>query len=79
MTRLDHLVILLRNLGRAIRDYEGLGFTGTLSGEHADGLTRNALIPFKDGSCLELVTFLDSGDAWDNVWAGEPSSTPVEV
>jgi len=64
----DHLVILARDLDRAVRDYEGLGFVVTLGGEHADGLTHNALIPFKDGSYPELVTFLDSGDARDNAW-----------
>ncbi len=61
LTRLDHLVIL-------VRDYEGLGFTVTLGGKHAGGLTGNALIPFKDGSYPELVVFLDSGDARDNAW-----------
>jgi hypothetical protein len=35
-------VILVRDLDRAVRDYKGLGFTVTLGGEHADGLTRNA-------------------------------------
>ncbi len=68
LTRLDHLVILVRDLDRAVRDYESLGFTVTLGGEHADGLTRNALVPFEDGSYLELVAFLDSRDARDNVW-----------
>jgi hypothetical protein len=68
LTRLDHLVILVRDLGRAVRDYEGLRFTVTPGGEHADGLTRNALIPFEDGSYLELVAFLDPHDPRDNVW-----------
>ncbi len=68
LTRLDHLVILVRDLDRAVRGYEGLGFTVTLGGEHADGLTRNALIPFEDGSYLELVAFVDPEDARDNVW-----------
>jgi catechol 2,3-dioxygenase-like lactoylglutathione lyase family enzyme len=54
LTRLDHLVILVRDLDRAVRGYEGLGFAVTPGGEHADGLTRNALIPFRDGSHLEL-------------------------
>ena len=68
LTRLDHLVILVRDLDRAVRGYEGLGFTVTPGGEHADGLTRNALIPFGDGSYLELVAFLDPEDTRDNVW-----------
>lgn len=68
LTRLDHLVILVRDLDRAVRGYEELGFTVTPGGEHADGLTRNALVPFEDGSYLELVAFLDPEDPWDNVW-----------
>ena len=68
LTRLDHLVILVRDLDRAVRGYEELGFAVTPGGEHADGLTRNALIPFKDGSYLELVAFVDPEDLRDNVW-----------
>jgi catechol 2,3-dioxygenase-like lactoylglutathione lyase family enzyme len=45
LTRLDHLVILVRDLDRAVRDYEGLGFTVTPGGKHADGLTRNGTAP----------------------------------
>jgi len=68
LTRLDHLVILTGRLERAVRGYEGLGFTVTPGGEHADGLTRNALILFKDGSYLELVAFVDLEDPRDNIW-----------
>ncbi|MBA2343800.1 MAG: VOC family protein [Rubrobacter sp.] len=65
---LDHLVILVEDLGQAMRGYERLGFVVTSGGEHADGLTRNALIPFHDGSYLEIVAFLDLDDPRDNVW-----------
>jgi hypothetical protein len=68
LTRLDHLVILVRDLELASADYESLGFAVTPGGEHADGLTRNALVPFPDGSYLELVSFLDPEDPTDNVW-----------
>ncbi len=68
LTRLDHLVILVRDLELASADYERLGFTVTPGGEHADGLTRNALVPFQDGTYLELVSFLDPEDPTDNVW-----------
>lgn len=68
LNRLDHLVILVRDLDQAVREYEVLGFTVTSGGEHADGLTRNALIPFRDGSYLELVAFLDPEDPRENVW-----------
>ena len=68
LTRLDHLVILVSDLEGAVRDYEGLGFGVTPGGEHADGLTRNALVPFRDGTYLELVAFVDPDDPKDNVW-----------
>jgi len=61
-------VILSSHLDRAVSGYEGLGFVVTPGGEHADGLTRNALIPFKDGSYLELVAFVDPERPRDNVW-----------
>jgi hypothetical protein len=59
LTRPDYLVILVRDFNWAVRGYEELVFTVTLGGEHADGMTRNALIPFGDGSYFEMVTFLD--------------------
>jgi catechol 2,3-dioxygenase-like lactoylglutathione lyase family enzyme len=68
LTRLDHLVILVRDLDRAVCGYEELGFAVTPGGEHADGLTRNALILFGDGAYLELVAFVDPEDPRDNVW-----------
>ena len=67
-TRLDHLVILVHDLEEAIRDYGRLGFGVTPGGEHADGLTRNALVPFRDGTYLELVAFVRPEDVTDNVW-----------
>jgi catechol 2,3-dioxygenase-like lactoylglutathione lyase family enzyme len=66
--RLDHLVILVEDLERAVHDYERLGFTVTPGGTHADGLTSNALVPFADGTYLELVRFIDPEDTRDNVW-----------
>ena len=67
-TRLDHLVVLVRDLEEAIADYGRLGFGVTPGGEHADGLTRNALVPFRDGTYLELVAFVRPEDGGDNVW-----------
>jgi hypothetical protein len=69
LSRLDNLVILVGDLELASADYQRLGFAVTPGGEHTDGLTRNALIPFEDGSYFELVSFLDPGDPTDNVWA----------
>ncbi len=72
MTGLDHLVILVEELEEAVAGYEELGFRVTPGGEHADGLTRNALVPFADGTYLELVAFVDPTDERDNVWGWRP-------
>ena len=69
---LDHLVVLVEELGEAVAGYEELGFRVTPGGEHADGLTRNALVPFADGTYLELVAFIDPADGRDNVWGWRP-------
>ena len=37
-------------------------------GEHVDGLTRNALVPLRDGAYLELVAFTEPESDRDNVW-----------
>ena len=72
ITGLDHLVILVEELEYAVAGYEELGFRVTPGGEHADGLTRNALVPFADGTYLELVAFVDPSDERDNVWGWRP-------
>ncbi len=66
---LDHVVFVVRDLTRAIDDYRRRGFTVTPGGEHADGLTHNALIPFADGSYLELVAFQDIDRARTHRWS----------
>ncbi len=68
MLTLDHFVILISDLNQAVADYEELGFTVTPGGTHADGLTHNALIVFRDGTYLELIAFVDRADTRDNVW-----------
>jgi Glyoxalase-like domain len=37
-------------------------------GEHADGLTHNALVPFADGSYLEIVAFHDLARSLTHRW-----------
>ncbi|HLI50533.1 MAG TPA: VOC family protein [Thermomicrobiaceae bacterium] len=54
--RIDHIVILAENLDRAIATYRRLGFTVTPGGAHPGG-THNALVPFQDGTYLELIAF----------------------
>lgn len=55
---LDHVVYVARDLAAAVEDHHRRqGFTVTLGGEHAGGVTHNALVCFVDGSYLELVAF----------------------
>jgi hypothetical protein len=55
--RFDHAVILVPDLGRAVTAFEEQGFRTTPGGVHAGGGTHNALIPFPDGSYIELLAF----------------------
>jgi hypothetical protein len=54
---LDHVVFVARDLAAAVEDYTRQGFTVTPGGEHAGGVTHNALVCFADGGYLELVAF----------------------
>lgn len=54
---IDHVVLLVDDLEAGIADYATLGFTVVPGGDHADGITHNALIAFQDGSYLEIVAF----------------------
>lgn len=87
---IDHVVILVRDLQSAIDDYQALGFTVTPGGEHADGSTHNALIPFADGSYFELIAFKRDAPHhrwWKHVARGEglidfallPSDTATDI
>lgn len=53
--QLDHVVIAVSDLARAVADYRALGFTVLEGGIHANGATHNALIGFADGTYLELL------------------------
>ena len=65
---LDHVVILVDELERAIADYSALGFNVQRGGTHADGFTHNALVGFADGSYLELIAFIRPKP--DHRWGG---------
>src|SRR5919199_6304734 len=66
--QLDHVVVVVPDLEQAIADYSALGFTVSPGGEHADGRTHNALIPFADGSYVELIAFRAGVAAPDHRW-----------
>jgi len=53
---IDHIVIVVRDLGQAAKDYEQLGFTVIPGGRHPVG-SHNALISFADGSYVEIISF----------------------
>lgn len=57
---IDHVVIVVHDLGVAQADFTAMGFTVVPGGQHADGLTHNALVAFEDGTYLELVAFLEA-------------------
>ena len=57
MIRFDHALVFVGSLPRAVRDYRALGFTVVMGGAHEGGPTANALIPFADGTYLELIAF----------------------
>jgi hypothetical protein len=69
----------VRDLDQTIRAYETLGSAVTRGRQHADDLTRNALIPFKGGSYLELVAFLNPTILGITSGAGGRSSSPAVV
>ncbi|HUG14627.1 MAG TPA: VOC family protein, partial [Thermomicrobiales bacterium] len=58
LTGIDHVVILANDLEVAVEQYERLGFTVTPGGRHPR-FTHNALIPFQDGTYLELIAFYE--------------------
>ncbi len=55
--KLDHLVILVDDLAASSADYRQRGFNVVQGGEHKAFGSHNALIPFADGTYLELATF----------------------
>ena len=62
---IDHLVIVVKDLAQAAKDYEQLGFTVIPGGQHPVG-SHNVLISFEDGSYLELIAFYR--EAVDHRW-----------
>lgn len=62
---IDHLVVVVKDLAQAAKDYSQLGFTVVPGGQHPVG-SHNALISFRDGSYLELIAFYR--EAADHRW-----------
>jgi catechol 2,3-dioxygenase-like lactoylglutathione lyase family enzyme len=64
ITGIDHVVILVNDLEEGMRAYRELGFTVAAGGKHPR-YTHNALVPFADGTYLELIAF------WETAPEGE--------
>jgi len=56
---IDHLVIVVGDLDRAIKSYGELGFTVVPGGRHPVR-THNALISLADGAYVELIAFYEA-------------------
>lgn len=65
---IDHVVVAVENLTDAIQDYDRLGFTVTIGGDHAHRGSHNALITFQDRSYIELIAFKREPPVKDNTW-----------
>jgi hypothetical protein len=52
---LDHIILVVSDLSTATNQFSQLGFSVVPGGVHAGGLTHNALVPFADGTYLELL------------------------
>jgi hypothetical protein len=59
----DHVVLVALDLDAAIAEHRGRGFLVQPGGEHAGGVSHNALVGFADGSYLELLAFHDLAKA----------------
>lgn len=70
---IDHIVIVVRNLEEAAKDYEKLGFTVVPGGRHPVG-THNVLISFADSSYVEIIAFYQANPDhrwWNALQKGE--------
>lgn len=52
---IDHILIAVEDLERAMEGYRRLGFEVAPGGEHPTVGTHNALVPLADGAYLELI------------------------
>ncbi len=60
IAQIDHVIVLAKDLDVAASNARSAGFTVHPGGMHDDGATHNALIPFADGSYIEIISFVDA-------------------
>ena len=56
---IDHAVLAVSSLAGAVEAFEAAGFTVMPGGRHGELPTENAIVPFADGSYLELLAARD--------------------
>jgi catechol 2,3-dioxygenase-like lactoylglutathione lyase family enzyme len=68
---LDHVVIAVGDLEKAVAGYSALGFTVVIGGRHPGRTSHNALVAFEDGAYLELIAWTAPGptERWYEVHA----------
>lgn len=70
LRQLDHVVLVGTDLDALVADHRRRGFVVKDGGEHAGGLSHNALVGLADGSYIELFAFHDLARArGQHVWA----------
>ncbi|PWR71662.1 VOC family protein [Methanospirillum lacunae] len=57
--RIDHAVVVVDDLNKSIDEFRNAGYSVTSGGEFPGADTHNALIPFADGSYIELFAPMD--------------------
>lgn len=67
--RIDHVTVAGRDLDRLVDAFEAAGFPVEYGGRHSNGVTHMAIVGFRDGSYLELISTLEP-DADSPWWDG---------
>ena len=58
--RVDHVTVAGRSLERLTDAFEAAGFPVAYGGRHSNGVTHMAIVGFRDGSYVELVSTVES-------------------
>ncbi|EPE25616.1 glyoxalase [Glarea lozoyensis ATCC 20868] len=71
MPSLDHIILLVSHSTlTSLPQFLTKNFTVTPGGRHADNLTENVLICFRDGVYIELIAFIPGQEGRETHWWG---------
>lgn len=85
MLKIDHVTIAGPRLEVMQSAFAGLGFATDYGGPHSNGITHMALLGFRDGSYIELISSLEPGRMDPAFWGhhivgnGGPCAWAVQV